>query len=131
MNILNTFTSIQIVNKSFKIGSTLKCRNASFQAHFGHAGLGISWTYSGTKHSWMLSPLAPDPIRVHSCVCCLFWANRNSIDGNIYFSIYLIIQLEIWIHQSLLSVNRNIYFYWNYSVWGHTGLGTAEHLREH
>ena len=25
----------------------------------------------------MPSPLAPDPIRVQSCVCCLFWTNRN------------------------------------------------------
>jgi len=29
------------------------------------------------KHSCMPSPLAPDPIRVHSCVWCLFWTNRN------------------------------------------------------
>ena len=63
-------------------------------------------------HSCMPSPLAPDPIRVQSCVCCLFWTIRNS---NIYLSIYLIIQLEIWILQLALSVNGNIYFYWNYS----------------
>ena len=24
------------------------------------------------SHSYMPSPLAPDPIRVQSCVCCLF-----------------------------------------------------------
>jgi len=24
-------------------------------------------------------PLAPVPIRVQSCVCCLFWTNRNSM----------------------------------------------------
>ena len=35
--------------------------------------------------------------------------------GNIYLSIYLFIQLEIWILQSAISVNENIYFYWNYS----------------
>ena len=34
----------------------------------------------------------------------------------IYLSIYLIIQSELWILQSALSVNGNIYFYWNYSV---------------
>jgi len=27
----------------------------------------------------MPSQLAPDPIRVQSCVCCLFWTNRNSM----------------------------------------------------
>jgi len=32
----------------------------------------------------------------------------------IYLSIYLIIQSELWILQSVLSVNGNIYFYWNY-----------------
>ena len=62
-------------------------------------------------HSCMPIPLVPDPIRVQSCVCCLFWTIRNS---NIYLSIYLIIQLEIWILQLALSVNGNIYFYWNY-----------------
>lgn len=39
--------------------------------------------------------LAPDPIRVLSCVRSVFWTNRN---GNIYsLSIYLSVQLEIWI----------------------------------
>jgi len=28
-------------------------------------------------HSCISSPLAHDPIRVQSCVCCLFWINRN------------------------------------------------------
>jgi len=61
------------------------------------------------------------------------WSNQSSVmclvssepikmfGGNIYLSIYLIIQLEIWILQSALSVNGNIYFYWNYSgstIWG-------------
>ena len=63
-------------------------------------------------HSCMPSPLAPDPIRVQSCVCCLFWTNRNS---NIYLSIYLIIQVEINPYVGALTVNGNIYFYWNYS----------------
>ena len=32
-----------------------------------------------SSHSCMPSPLAPDPIRVQSCVCCLFWTNRNIV----------------------------------------------------
>ena len=39
------------------------------------------------------SPLALDPIRVQSCVCCLFWTNMAV--SSIYLSIYLIIQLEM------------------------------------
>ena len=31
------------------------------------------------SHSCMPSPLAPDPIRVQSYVCCLFSTNRNSM----------------------------------------------------
>ena len=65
----------------------------------------------------MPSPLAPDSIRVQSCVCCLFWTNGNSIAVTSFFlSFYLIIQLEIWMLNSELSVNGNIYFNWNYSV---------------
>ena len=30
-----------------------------------------------TEHACMPIPLAPDPIRVQPCVCCLFWTNRN------------------------------------------------------
>ena len=29
--------------------------------------------------STLLYPLTPDPIRVQSCVCCLFWTNKNSM----------------------------------------------------
>ena len=54
-------------------------------------------------------PQVPDPIRVQSCVCCLFWTNRNRMAVTSIF-LYLIIQLEIWI------LNGNIYFYWNYSA---------------
>ena len=37
------------------------------------------------------SPLAPYPIRVQSCVCCLFWANRNNMAIiSIFLSQYLI-----------------------------------------
>ena len=71
-------------------------------------------------HFCMPSLLAPDPIRVQSCVCCLFWTNRNivaltSIFLSFYLSIYLIIQLELWILESALLVNGNIYFYRHYS----------------
>ena len=62
----------------------------------------------GLLHSCMPSPLALDPIRVQSCVWCLFWTKRNSNGGNIYISIYLIIQSELWILQLALSVNGNI-----------------------
>jgi len=31
------------------------------------------------SHSCMSSPLEPDPIRVQTCVCCLFLTNRNSL----------------------------------------------------
>ena len=31
------------------------------------------------SHSCMPSPLAPDPIRVQTCVCCLFLTNKNSL----------------------------------------------------
>ena len=39
--------------------------------------LSAKMTMSDLIHSCMPSPLAPDPIRVQSCVCCLFWTNRN------------------------------------------------------
>ena len=67
-------------------------------------------------HSCMPSPLAPDPIRVQSCVCCLFWTNRNSmavLHLSFYYSHYSIRDIIL---QSVLSVNGNIYFYWNYSA---------------
>ena len=84
----------------------------------------------GSTHSCLPSPLAPDPIRVQSCVCCLFWTNRNSMAVTSIFSIYLITQLELWILQSPLSVNGNIYFYWNYSepsILGyHSGLSSRQ-----
>ena len=35
---------------------------------------------------------------------------------NIYLSIYIIIQSELWTLQSALLVNGNIYFYWNYRL---------------
>ena len=47
--------------------------------------------YFKPVHSCMPSPLAPHPIRVQSCVCCLFWTNRNSMAGT---SIFLSISLS-------------------------------------
>jgi len=63
------------------------------------------WLYNFYKklyslHSSMPSPLAPDPIRVQSCVCCLFWTNRNSM---VVTSIFLSISLS---NQSYDSFNR-------------------------
>ena len=51
------------------------------------------WTVQvyAVKHSCMPSPLAPDPIRVQSCVCCLFWTNRNCMAST---SIFLSISLS-------------------------------------
>ena len=47
---------------------------------------------------FMLSPLAPDLIRVQSCVCCLFWTNRNSMAVT---SIFLSISLSNQSYESL------------------------------
>ena len=57
-------------------------------------------TKNKTTHSCMPSPLAPDPIRVQSCVCCLFWTTRNSMAVT---SIFLSISLS---NQSYQSFNR-------------------------
>jgi len=51
-------------------------------------------------HSCMPSPLAPDPIKVQSCVCYLFWTKRNSLAVT---SIFLSISLS---NQSYESFNR-------------------------
>ena len=54
-----------------------------------------------------------------SVMCSVFVVYSEPIEkygGNIYLSIYLIIQSELWILQSALSVDRNIYFYRNHSV---------------
>ena len=41
-------------------------------------------------HSCMPSTLAPDPIRVQTCVCCLFWTNRDCMAvTSIFLSISL------------------------------------------
>ena len=60
-------------------------------------------------------PLAPDPTRVQSCVCCLFWTNRNCIavtDLSFYLSHHPIIDESL---NRRKTVNENIYFNWNYS----------------
>ena len=55
-------------------------------------------------HSCMPCPLAPDPIRVQSCVCCLFWSNRNSMAvRRLHLSFHLSHYLSI---QSNESFNR-------------------------
>ena len=51
-------------------------------------------------------PLAPDPIKVQSCVWCLFWTNRNSMAET---SIFLSISLS---NQSYESFNRR--YQWKY-----------------
>ena len=62
--------------------------------------------YAARYHSCMLSPLALDPIRVQSCVYCLFWTNRNIVRrGNIYLSIYLIIWLYRVSHETWQLIN--------------------------
>ena len=43
-------------------------------------------------HSSMPSPLAPDPIKVQSCVCFLFLTNRNCMA--VCISIFLTISLS-------------------------------------
>ena len=58
-------------------------------------------------HSCAPSPLAPDPIRVQSCVCCLFWTNRNRMTVT---SIFLSISLS---NQSYESFNRR-FSKWKY-----------------
>jgi len=48
-----------------------------------------------TLHSSMPDPLAPDPIRVQSCVCCIFWTNRNCMASMAVSSIFLSISFPI------------------------------------
>ena len=51
-----------------------------------------------------------------SVMCLLSILNQKKLHcGNMYPSIYFIFQLELWILISALSVNGNIYLYWNYS----------------
>ena len=51
-----------------------------------------------------------------SVMCLLIILNQLKKYIYIYLSIYLIIQSELWImNQLALTVNGNIYFYWNYS----------------
>ena len=61
----------------------------------------IEFNSISAYHSGMPSPLASDPIRIQSCVCCLFWTNRNSM---VVTSIFLSISLS---NQSYESFNRH------------------------
>ena len=61
-------------------------------------------------HSCMPSPLAPDPIRVRSCACCLFWTNSNSIAvSSIFLYIYLIHYPIRVMSSSIGAINKWIY----------------------
>ena len=52
--------------------------------------INVLYTHVSANHSCMPSPLAPDLIRVQSCVCCLFWTNRNCLAvTSIFLSISL------------------------------------------
>ena len=59
------------------------------------------------------------PTPFWNCLLCSWIINfswsRPLTSDNIYLSISHIIQLELWILQSALSVNGNIYFFWNHS----------------
>ena len=102
--------------------STVMVLNLNY-SHLNCCFIGDKWgnvvkeyVYVYYDRSSMPSPLAPDPIRVQSCVCCLFWTKRNSMAViSIFLSLSLIIQSELWIILSALSVNGNIYFNWNYT----------------
>ena len=63
----------------------------------------------------MPGSLAPDPISVQPCVCCLFWTNRNCMAVTSIFLSCSFIQLEINPYIGAITVNGNIYFYWNFS----------------
>ena len=50
------------------------------------------------------SPLAPDPISVEACVCCLFWTNRNCL--SFYLSHYLIRDKS---YIGVITIHGNMY----------------------
>ena len=60
----------------------------------------------------MQLPLAPDPIRVQSCVCCLFWTNCIAVTS-IFLSSHPIRNMN-----PLIDANSKwkFYFNWNYSA---------------
>jgi len=64
------------------------------------SGIVYSVNLYNKTHSCMPSPLAPDPIRVQSCVWCLFWTNRNSMAGT---SIFLSISSSNQSYKSFIS----------------------------
>ena len=73
-----------------------------------------------------------------SVMCLLSILNQfKKYGGNIYLSIYLIIQLEIWILQSVLSVNGNMYMLLDFIIHTYKDLRTGllmdlqlEHLNQ-
>ena len=73
-------------------------------------------------HFCMPSPLAPDPIRVQSCVCCLFSTNRNSLAVT---AVFLSISLSnpSWvINSSIGAISKWKYLlllklYWYNCLW--------------
>ena len=69
--------------------SRLKSLKQNDVKHYGWFNLQTDFL-ALQKHSCMPSPAAPDPIRVQSCVCCLFWTNRNCMAlTSIFLSISL------------------------------------------
>ena len=71
----------------FRINPELSTNSPPFSASYGKSTFLFQFF-----HSSMPSSLAPGPIRVQSCVCCLFWTNRNSMAVT---SIFLSISLSI------------------------------------
>jgi len=72
----------------------------------------------------MPSPLAPDPIRVQSCVWCLYYWSETinpcigaiAVNGNIYYYWSETINPCI----SAIAVNGNIYYYWSETIMKNT-----------
>ena len=81
--------------------STVFCRIERLYviSGFGVYDTGLGFFFLGsTYHSCMPSPLGPHPTRVQSCVCCIFWTNRNSLAvTSFYLSHYPIRDMNPWI----------------------------------
>ena len=94
------YSLLGVASSVYHIGNTLCPISIQFR-------LGIFWSSWVVliliPHSCMPSPLAPDPIRVQSCACCLFWTNRNSMAVHLYFYLTHSIQLEINLYIGAIS----------------------------
>ena len=81
--------------------STVFCRIERLYviSGFGVYDTGLGFFFLGsTYHSCTRSPLGPHPTRVQSCVCCIFWTNRNSLAvTSFYLSHYPIRDMNPWI----------------------------------